>query len=183
MIPFLIHRASREIGYFGNACQTKLAPTTRCVGHIANEHIPIPFAVIGPQKFASNQGTSMGDYRARMHQLACGEWPRNDISSDYLLPVDSDVPVLMLSGDSDPATPMEFGKAAARHLTNSRQVLLRNTPHSYISACARALAVEFIAQGSAENLDATCAERIRRPRFLTELPERYALIGLKWRPL
>jgi hypothetical protein len=51
--------------------------------------------------------------------------------------------------------------------------LLRNTPHNYTSACARALAVEFIAKGSAENLDATCAERIRRPRFLTELPERY----------
>jgi pimeloyl-ACP methyl ester carboxylesterase len=177
LIPFLIHRAAQgDWLSFGNVVvRPTLAPAyTLALGTYLTITCSESVAFIRPQEIREQtDGTFMGDYRARMHQLACGEWPRDDISSDYLLPVDSDVPVLMLSGDSDPATPMEFGKAAARHLTNSRQVLLRNTPHSYISACARALAVEFIAQGSAENLDATCAERIRRPRFLTELPERY----------
>src|SRR4030095_1170840 len=106
-------------------------------------------------------------------QRACDLWLRGDIPGDFFLPVKSDVPVLMLSGDMDPATPLEFGKSVAQNLLNSRQVVLRNTPHSYDSDCARSLAVEFINRGSTQNLDAQCADTTRRPPFLMELPERY----------
>jgi pimeloyl-ACP methyl ester carboxylesterase len=118
-------------------------------------------------------GTFLREYRTLRHRSACAEWPRGDIPHDFFLPVKSDVPVLMLSGDSDPATPMDFGKAALQHLTNGRQILLRNTPHSYTSECVRALSVEFIAKTSVRNLNTSCAEKMRRPRFVTELPERY----------
>jgi hypothetical protein len=33
--------------------------------------------------------------------------------------------------------------------------------------------VSFIANAISERLDTACAENIRRPAFLTELPERY----------
>jgi hypothetical protein len=52
-------------------------------------------------------------------------------------------------------------------------VILRNTPHGYTSPCARDLIVEFIARGSAKALDASCATRLRRPPFATELPASY----------
>jgi pimeloyl-ACP methyl ester carboxylesterase len=85
-----------------------------------------------------------------------------------------DIPVLMLSGEIDPATPPEYGTAASQFLPNSRQIILRSTPHSYRSDCAINLTADFIAKGSAKELDASCADRIRRPRFLTELPERFS---------
>jgi pimeloyl-ACP methyl ester carboxylesterase len=177
LVPFLIHRAAQGDWLpFGQvAVRPTFAPAyTLALGTYLTITCSESVAFTGAEEISEQTaGTFLGDYRIRRHQLACAEWPRDDIPSDYFVPVKSDVPVLMLSGDLDPATPMEFGKAAVAHLTNGRQVLLRNTPHSYTSACARALTVEFIARGSAENLDATCAERIRRPRFLTELPERY----------
>jgi pimeloyl-ACP methyl ester carboxylesterase len=118
-------------------------------------------------------GTFSGDYRVRTYQLACDQWPRGNVRGDFLLPVESQVPVLMLSGDLDPVAPLHFARDAARHLANSRQVLLRNTAHNYTSPCVRALTVAFVAKGAVDNLDVACAERMRRPRFLTELPERY----------
>lgn len=118
-------------------------------------------------------GTILGDYRTRRHQQACKEWPRAGLPDDYFEPVRSTLPVLMLSGDIDPATPMELGMEVVKHLVNGRQIILRNTPHSYGSDCAQNLIVEFIAQRSAKALDASCAARLRRPPFLTELPARY----------
>jgi pimeloyl-ACP methyl ester carboxylesterase len=118
-------------------------------------------------------GTFLSDYRVRRHQSACAEWPRSEIPGDFFTPVASSAPVLMLSGDIDPTNSAEYATAAGRVLPNSRQVLLRNTPHNYTSPCARALTTSFIARGNANDLDDTCAAGLRRPRFLTELPERY----------
>src|SRR6185369_5960651 len=83
-------------------------------------------------------GTFLSDYRIRRHQSACAEWPRSEIPGDFFTPVASPAPVLMLSGDIDPTDSAEFAAAAGRQLPNSRQVLLRNTPHNYTSPCARA---------------------------------------------
>jgi len=177
LIPLLIHRAAHgDWQPFGSVTvrPAVVSAYTLALGTYLTITCSESVSFISPAELADRTaGTFLGDYRVQRHRSACAGWPRGDIPSKYFLPVESSVPVLMLSGDIDPATPKEFGKSAAARLTNSRQVLLHNTPHSYTSACARALTVEFIAKGSAENLDATCAERIRRPRFLTELPEHY----------
>jgi pimeloyl-ACP methyl ester carboxylesterase len=59
-------------------------------------------------------------------------------------PVKSDVPVLMVSGEFDPATPPQFGRAAAESLPNSRQVVVPNIAHNYDSDCIRRVTAEFI---------------------------------------
>ena len=118
-------------------------------------------------------GTFTGAFRARHHQEACRQWPRGDIPDGYLEPVKSDVPVLMLSGEVDAATPPALGKAAATTLKNARQVILRNASHSYSSDCARGLVAAFIAAGDARNLDVGCAAQLRRPPFAVKLPARY----------
>jgi pimeloyl-ACP methyl ester carboxylesterase len=118
-------------------------------------------------------GTFLGDYRMRRHQQACAHWPRRDIDLSYFEPVRAAAPVLLLSGDIDPATPPEYGADALKGLPNGRQVILNNTPHSYSSACAGNLIVAFIASGSAVDLDTSCAKRLRRPPFATELPASY----------
>ena len=177
LIPLLIHRAAHgDWQPFGNvvvrpipasayavALGTYLSVTcSESVGFISDAEIVTQTA-----------GTFLFDYRVRRHQLACADWLPGEVSRDFFTPVKSAAPVLMLSGDIDPVTPAEFAAAAGRYLPNSRQVILRNTPHSYSSACARSLTVAFIERGSAADLDAECANRLRRPRFLTELPERY----------
>ena len=118
-------------------------------------------------------GTFMGEYRTRRHQQACAHWPRGEIDRKYYAPVRAAAPVFMLSGDIDPATPAEFGAQALKTLPNGRQVILRNTPHSYNSPCARDLILAFIASGSAKELSGNCATRLRRPPFATALPASY----------
>ena len=132
----------------------------------------IPFIDESELEHAS-AGTFLGDFRARRHQQPCAYWPRGAIDSEFHSPVRADAPVLMLSGDIDPSTPAEFGAQVLQSLPNGRQVILRSTPHSFASPCARDQIVAFITNGSAKELDANCAARLRRPPFATELPARY----------
>jgi hypothetical protein len=51
--------------------------------------------------------------------------------------------------------------------------LLRNTAHRYTSDCVTGIIAQFIAKGSAQELDIACADKLRRPSFAKELPARY----------
>jgi pimeloyl-ACP methyl ester carboxylesterase len=176
-IPFLIHRAAQG-DWLPFAKVLATPPAAPAYSLALGTYLSItcsesvPFIEAG-EIIRETSGTFLGDYRTVRHQRACEAWPRADVPGDFLLPVKAHVPVLLLSGDLDPATPLEFGKAVAHDLANSRQIVLRNTPHSYNSACARALAVEFFAKASAQSLNSRCAAAMRRPGFLTEPPERY----------
>jgi pimeloyl-ACP methyl ester carboxylesterase len=120
-----------------------------------------------------SRDTFVGEYRTRTHVRACQEWPRGEIPPSYYEPVRSGVPVLMLSGELDAATPPHLARTAARSLSNSRQIVMRNAAHAYWYDCMQTLAATFLAKGSARDLDTTCVQGLRRPPFVTELsPQR-----------
>ena len=77
------------------------------------------------------------------------------------------MPVLLLSGELDAATPAHYATTLARGLPNARQVLIRNAAHEYFADCLRDLVADFFAQGSARDLDTRCVETLRRPPFVT----------------
>lgn len=110
-------------------------------------------------------GTFMEDYRVRVHVRACQEWPRGKVPANYTDPIKSDVPVLMLSGELDTATPPQLGEAIVQHLPNGRQLRIRYRSHDYNSACENKLVAEFFSKGTAKGLDASCTDQLRRPPF------------------
>jgi len=120
-------------------------------------------------------GTFVGDYRVRSHIAACKEWPRGNVPRSFIDPVKSSVPVLMISGELDASTPPWLGKEALRTLPNGRQVGIRYYGHQVDSPCIWNLLPDFIAKGSAKELNTTCTNEIRRPPFATELPKQFAL--------
>lgn len=110
-------------------------------------------------------GTFMGPLRANQARAACKEWPLAKISADYLKPVDSIIPVLIVTGDADPATPPWLAEEAAKHLPNSRQVIVNFGAHGVPGPCADHLIENFFDAGSAKSLDASCLDAVRRPEF------------------
>lgn len=105
-------------------------------------------------------GTFLGDYRVRQQQAACRLWPRGEgIDADFQRPVQSAVPVLVLSGDADVATPASGAERAIAHLPNARHVIFRDQGHALRDpACAARLIAGFLEAGNAEGLDISCAE-------------------------
>jgi pimeloyl-ACP methyl ester carboxylesterase len=170
-LPLLIHRAARgDWVPFGSAA---LPVRTAAIDSVSGMYLTVTCAegaaaITEEEIVRETRDSFLGDYRTRTHVEACREWPRADIPADYYAPVKSGVPVLMLSGEFDPATPPEFAGAAAQFLSNSRRVVIRNLAHDYGSDCIRNLAAEFVSKGSAGELDTGCTASLLPPQFTKE---------------
>jgi pimeloyl-ACP methyl ester carboxylesterase len=96
----------------------------------------------------------------------CSLWPKGQIPSDFKQPVESQVPVLLLSGELDPVTPPENAEEAAETLPNSLSLVAAGQGHNVIfRGCLPRIAADFIEAGSTQNLDTACMKKIRPAPF------------------
>lgn len=168
LLPRLIHNAS--LGNFGPLITIAFQVINQLEGQIARgmqmsvicaEDVPF----IREEEIArATAGTFYGETRVRAYMRACALWPKSAVSQSFATPVKSDAPVLLVSGEVDPVTPPWIAEEAARHLPNGRQFRIRNGSH-YSYDCAENLVAEFIERGTAQGLDASCLEQIRRLPF------------------
>jgi pimeloyl-ACP methyl ester carboxylesterase len=109
-----------------------------------------------------SEGTFMGEYYYRQLRQACETLPRGTLPPGYREPATSSAPVLLISGQFDPATPPQNVDDVAQNLRHSRHVVIRNGSHSYtgLSPCIDNLMADFIIRGDVKDLDASCADRI-----------------------
>jgi len=170
-LPYMIHRAfdndwaAYGAGVFtinrsvGDAIARGLSLSAVCTEDVA--------ALTEPEIRRETDGTYLGDFQVRAYQKACGQWPHGSVPKDYYAPVRSDVPTLLIAGAQDPATPPAMAEEAARGLSHSRVVTMAQGTHLTTSPCIDDLVAAFVSRGSAEGLDASCTEQIRRPPFVT----------------
>lgn len=121
------------------------------------------------------------DPLVRRYRDACVDWPRGTVPPDfYTLPA-APVPVLLLSGGLDPATPPRHGERVAAALgPRARHVVVPNAGHGVgMLPCMRDVLYRFIdtaddgAALSAVAADAACAVQVPRPvPFATPEPRR-----------
>ena len=128
----------------------------------------IPFANEAGE-YEQGSGTFLADARARSHHDACRIWPRGRISADFHDDVESDVPVLILSGARDPVTPPRWGADAASSLTNSIHVVVPFGHHGWgglenAGPCVTSIQMAFLTD-PLEPADLACLSTIRRRPF------------------
>jgi pimeloyl-ACP methyl ester carboxylesterase len=164
LLPPLLHAAARE----GDLAP--LAGALRIVSNDFEESIDrplefsvlcaedVPFIVDGPP--AADRTRYLGRTVKEQFRRVCGAWPVRPVPASWRTPVRSDVPALLLSGEADPVTPPRHAELAAKDLPRARHVVLAGQGHGvFTRGCVPRLAAEFVAAGSADGLDASCAER------------------------
>ena len=104
------------------------------------------------------EGTFVGRYLYDQYKGACDVWEASPVDESFLRPVESETPVLIISGYYDPSTPISMGEQVAAHLPNSRHVRVRNESHGAEFGCARTGAVQFLTLGSLEGLGPVCED-------------------------
>jgi len=77
------------------------------------------------------KGTFMGTYRIDQQKMACAQWVRGKIPKDFLNPINSNIPTLILSGGFDPITPTSMAKEIASHLSNCTLVIIPQMSHTF----------------------------------------------------
>jgi pimeloyl-ACP methyl ester carboxylesterase len=171
--PFIIHNAYQgnwppyagaALGLLG-ALEGSVARGASFAA-ICAEDVP---ALTEPAIRSETSGTYLGDSQVRRYKKYCEAWGQaGQIPKDFYSPVRSQTPTLLISGALDPATPPETAKQAAHDLVNSRLIIVKEGTHGTGSPCLDGLVAEFVKRGSASSLDASCADLIHLPPFLTK---------------
>ena len=113
-------------------------------------------------------GTWLGDYDVRTYQKNCGVWPYAKVGKEFLEPVHSDIPALLITGAEDPATPPSQAEKAAVGLSHSRIVVIPQGTHLTASPCIDKMIVQFVDDGSSPAIDATCVSEVHHLPFRTK---------------
>jgi pimeloyl-ACP methyl ester carboxylesterase len=93
-------------------------------------------------------------------ETMCSMWPAGPVDDDFREPLDTAIPVLLLSGDADPITPPRYASLAMVDLERARHLIGVQQGHGQAAVgCAPRLIGEFVASADPEALDATCLER------------------------
>jgi pimeloyl-ACP methyl ester carboxylesterase len=102
-------------------------------------------------------------------RATCADWPVGTIHEDFKQPVESDVPVLLLSGEADPITPPLYGDQVAAYLQNALHIV--NPGQAHIQAwlgCTPTIMARFIDRGRVEDIDYGCLDRVQPPPFFID---------------
>jgi pimeloyl-ACP methyl ester carboxylesterase len=172
-IPLIVHHAAG--GDFGPFLQQAIGPSIpdfvgdgMYLSVTCSEDVPL---INQDEAEKLTAGNPFRNYRVFQQTRACGMWPRGEIPTDFLESVHSDAPVLIFSGNMDPVTPPKYGEEVARHLPNSRHVVIPEAGHGVDGlsdpGCMDRIAIEFLDKGDAKNLDVSCVERMAPPPFVT----------------
>ena len=90
----------------------------------------------------------------------CSVWPSGPVDDDFRAPLDTAIPVLLLSGDADPITPPRYASLAMVDLERARHLIGVQQGHGQAAVgCTPRLIGEFVASADPLGLDASCLER------------------------
>ncbi len=117
----------------------------------------------------ADQGSLLGSAFVEAILAQCGIWPRGALPDDFHAPLESDRPVLILSGELDPVTPPSYGDRVLEGLGRARHLIAPNQGHIVLNrGCMPRLAAEFIEGLDPAALDASCLDALPPvPAFVT----------------
>ena len=117
---------------------------------------------MGDVDFDALAATYMGTTFVEALDRVCERWPAGFMDEDLRELVETDVPVLLLSGELDPITPPRYATAAASRMANTVEVVGRGQGHGMLTvACAQRLMAKFVDSPVVGELDLGCVDRIR----------------------
>jgi pimeloyl-ACP methyl ester carboxylesterase len=101
-------------------------------------------------------------------EAMCSLWPAGPVDEDFHAPLETDTPVLLLSGAADPITPPRYASLAMVELGNARHLTNPEQGHGQVAVgCMPRLIGDFVKTASHAALDTACLERsFAMPFFL-----------------
>ncbi|CCQ12232.1 FIG032621: Hydrolase, alpha/beta hydrolase fold family [Pseudoalteromonas luteoviolacea B = ATCC 29581] len=89
---------------------------------------------------------------------------------DFYLPLNTEIPTLLLSGGLDPATPPSWAELAMVKMKNATHWVAPTATHIVAAqTCADRLVADFIQQGNTQSIDPACLRKDTKSQFFINL--------------
>lgn len=104
----------------------------------------------------ATRGSFLGSWRVTDQMAACKEWPKTDLPADYFEPFRSEVPAVLVSGATDPASTPNWGDEVKSFMPNAIHIVVPGGGHCPENGCTRSIKQELFRTGATKELDASC---------------------------
>lgn len=165
LLPLLIHEAGKG-NYVPLGSQFKMTMIIMMDAMAMGMHNSVvcaedvPFYDKSSIDYDGLAASYMGSYQLDALEAICSVWPAGPVDDEFKVPLATNLPVLLLSGDSDPITPPRYAELAAIDLENAAHLIGKNQGHGQIGVgCTPQIVAEFIDSKDPTGLDATCLQR------------------------
>ena len=173
LMPLLVHEAAQE-NYLPLAAQYMMIVENVTASMSIGMHNAVVCAEDAPFFSGENidrqtlEATYMGPLQIDTLDAICSVWPTGPLDEEFKLPVKSDIPVLLLSGEADPITPPRYAEMAAVDLGNALHLVGRKQGHGQAPrGCMPEIIGDFVASADIDTLETDCLERVfAMPFFL-----------------
>jgi pimeloyl-ACP methyl ester carboxylesterase len=176
MLPLLIYEAATQ-QYFDRLAAQMLIAASALQSSIAQG---MELSVVCSEDFpwfpeldgddAMTGDYLMGELMLKASHVQCGIWPRGAVPEGFHDPVESEKPVLLLSGELDPVTPPEYAEHVAGLMSNSLHLVAPGQGHSVTNrGCLGRLVSEFVIAGGYEDLDSSCIAQLEASPYFISL--------------
>ncbi len=148
-----------------NIAATQNMSTGLYLSVICNED----FAQIKPAEVAEHtENTLFGSILYDALNSSCRDWPKTSLPPVYQQRALRDHPVLLLSGEYDPASPAYWAEVAKQHLSQAVHLKVPGVAHgTWHYGCVAELMEIFIQDKGLHNVSTQCLQRLQRPAFFT----------------
>jgi pimeloyl-ACP methyl ester carboxylesterase len=185
VVPGVIHAASQ--GSYAPLMALSQTMGPRNLRLAEGMHFAVVCSEDDPSDSKGRQapGDDFGDSFETVYASVCQAWPRAKVSDDFRLVPPTQVPVLMMSGGADPATPPHHGQRVTERLGPSAvHLVIPHAAHGVLGlACVRDTVYRFVedAEKRGAGVGATvenCAESMPRASAYSR-PEPYSDLATK----
>lgn len=122
----------------------------------------VPFYDWGAVTKTDYSATYMGGEFIEIFKIICDIWPQGVMDEDFKQPLETNIPVLVFSGEFDPITPPAYAEDIMPGLKSAKHFVLNGQAHGVsTTGCAPTMIAKFIDEVSVENLDGKCLGRVK----------------------
>ncbi|HEX9839428.1 MAG TPA: alpha/beta fold hydrolase [Anaerolineales bacterium] len=165
MLPLAIHQAYTKENYAPLISQAYLLDA----GIYDGMFYSVACTEDAPLISTPDSAESLFGENAQTFLEVCEAWPHGDPPEVVHAPVNSALPVLMLSGEVDPITPPWHAEQLAPSLSNSLHLIFDDMGHgNSANQCTAKILDSFIESASFKGLDTTCTESVEPPPFFVD---------------
>jgi pimeloyl-ACP methyl ester carboxylesterase len=158
LIPLMIDQANK--GQYETIASQALMIGSALQEGISNVEMSIICAEDAPfyELQTAPENNLFGDKFLERTIKSCEIWPHLTENASFKDAVESDIPVLLLSGELDPVTPPEFAELAMKTLSNSQHLIAKGQGHNvFPQGCMPKIITQFFDDPETE-LDIECMQ-------------------------
>lgn len=171
LLPHLVHQA------YDSADFAPLISQGILVSNSADMNLGLLYAVtcsedaplIDRDEAESIQAGTLFGPRAAFFLDICQAFPKAEIDPEFRDPLQTDLPVLLLSGEADPVTPPYYADQVANNFPNSEHIVLPGFGHGLLTVgCTADILAQFIEGAQVSELDSGCLDEFEPPPFFID---------------